>query len=234
VSTRSTAPISTEDAYVEVQPRTGGDFQSVPGVSGISESGGDSPTRETRTFAAVFTHTGNASPVQISISLNAFVPVHPTIKLIKDAHKDNDSLNFRYTFRGRIVKPSAGASNTAAIAANGVVTFVDGTVTAPINNESFTREDVGPGMSIKIGNTHYIISAISDTGQVTVVSSATLRPLTAPVAAAPFTVEQPAIRRPSFSCRIMNTGNIDAQVDSDLTTTLELQPISILPDWELV
>jgi len=213
----------------------------LPGTSGISESGGDAPTRETRTFAAVFTHTGNATPPSISISMAAFVPIHPTIRTIIDAHRNNDRLNFRYTLQGRVVKPSAGSANTAAIAqTTGVVTFVDGNgVTDPINNASFTREDVGPGMTIKIGTNHYVISEISDTGQVTVVGAVNGSPprFTAPsatVAAGAFTVEQPSIRRPGFSCRVINVGNIDAQVDADVASTVEIQPISILPQWEVV
>jgi len=242
MATHTTSPITTEDALVEVQATTGSNprWMALPGTSGISESGGDAPTRETRTFAAVFTHTGNATPPSISITMAAFVPIHPTIRTIIDAHRNNDRLNFRYTLQGRVVKPSAGASNTASIAQNsGVVTFVDGTVTDPINNASFTREDVGPGMTIKIGNNHYVISEISDTGQVTVVGpvNGNTPRFTAPsatVAAGAFTVEQPGIRRPGFSCRVMNVGNIDAQVDADVASTVEIQPISILPQWEVV
>ena len=238
----TTKPITTEDALVEVQATSGATppWMALPGTSGIAESGGDAPTRETRTFAAVFTHTGNASPPSISISMNAFVPIHPTIRTIIDAHRNNDLLNVRYTLQGRIIKPSAGAANTAAIAmTTGVVTFVDGSVTDPINNSSFLREDVGPGMTIKIGNNHYVISTISDTGEVRVVgpvngASPRYTPPTGAVAAGAFSVEQPSIRRPGFTCRIMNVGNIDAQVDSDVASTVEIQPISILPQWEVV
>ena len=235
----TTSPITTEDALVEVQATTGGNlnWMALPGTSGISESGGDAPTRETRSFAAVFTHTGNASPPSISISMSAFVPIHPTIRTIIDAHRKNNLVNFRYTLQGRVVKPSAGAGNTAAIASGGAVSFIDGSVDSPINNESFTREDVGPGMTIKIGNNHYVISTISATGAVMVVgpvNQGTFTAPTSPVAAGVFSVEQPSIRRPGFACRIMNVGNIDAQVDSDVASTVEIQPISILPQWEVV
>ena len=239
----TTKPITTEDALVEVQATSGATppWMALPGTSGIAESGGDAPTRETRTFAAVFTHTGNASPPSISISMNAFVPIHPTIRTIIDAHRDNDLLNVRYTLQGRVIKPSAGAANTAAIAmTTGVVTFVDGSVTDPINNSSFLREDVGPGMTIKIGNNHYVINTIDpDTGEVRVVgpgngASPRYTPPSGAVAAGAISVEQPTIRRPGFTCRIMNVGNIDAQVDSDVASTVEVQPISILPQWEVV
>lgn len=238
----TTSPITTEDAVIEVQATTGTNPQwmIVPGTSGVSESGGDAPTRETRTFAAVFTHTGNASPPSISISMNAFVPIHPTIRTIVNAHHNNDFLNVRYTLAGRVVHQSAGATNTAAVAqTTGVVTFVAGSVADPITNVAFTREDVGPGMTLKIGNNHYVIASISDTGEVRVVGPANgmnpvFTPPSAQVAAAPFTVEQPSIRRPGFSCRIMNVGNIDAQVDSDVVSTVEIQPVSVLPQWEIV
>ena len=252
MATHTTSPITTEDALVEVQATTGttpAAWMALPGTSGIAESGGDAPTRETRTFAAVFTHTGNASPPSISISMNAFVPIHPTIRTIIDAHRDNDLVNFRYTLAGRVVKPSAGAGNTAAIAPNtGLVTFANTGQNAAaagdaITDETFLREDVGPGMALKIDNDYYVISAISDMGKVTVVgpvnrgtNPAREPSFTAPsamVAAAAFTVEQPRIRRPGFACRIMNVGNIDAQVDSDVASTVEVQPISILPQWEV-
>jgi len=235
----TTSPLTTENAFIEVQATTGSapPWMVLPGTSGISESGGDAPTRETRTFAAVFTHTGNASPPSISISMNAFVPIHPTIRTIIDAHRNNDLLNFRYTLAGKVVKPSV-SGNTAAIATTGVVTFSGGAAGEALNNASFTREDVGPGMTIKIGNNHYVISTISNDGEVTVVGPVNgaqprFTAPSAPVSAAPFTVEQPTIRRPGFACRIMNIGNIDAQVDSDVSSTVEIQPISILPQWEI-
>lgn len=242
----TTSPITTEDALVEVLATSGTNltWMALPGTSGIAESGGDAPTRETRTFASVFTHTGNASPPSISISMNAFVPIHPTIRTIIDAHRNNDLINFRYTLQGRVVKPSAGAANTASIAPGGEVSFVEGSVTDPINKATFQREDVGPGMTIKFvsganNNNHYVISAIAEDGTVTVVgpvngASPRYTAPTAQVVAAPFTVEQPSIRRPGFACRIMNVGNIDAQVDSDVASTVEIQPISILPQWEVV
>lgn len=228
MSTRASVPVSTEDAYVGVQPTTGGDFLFLPGTSGITESGGDAPTREIATFANVVTHTGNARPPSISITVAAFIPIHPTYKIISDAHKNNTPLNFQYTFAGRVIKPSAGSGNTASIAANtGAVTF------AGSNNPDFTQEDIGPGMSIKIGSKHYIIRTISESGAVTVVDPDTFAAPTGQVAAAVFSVEIPQLTRPSFSARVMNFGNLDAQVDGDLATTVEIQPRATLPDWRV-
>lgn len=238
----ATRPISTENAIVEVQPKEGGDYIRIVGASGVSETGGDAPTRETRTFAAVYTHTGNASPPSISITMNAFAPISPVARMMIRAYRNNDALNFRYTFAGRQLEPSAGAGNTAAIAATtGVVTFVPGTTASnPIGIERFQRDDAGPGATIKIGGKHYVIKTVSASA-VTVVDPTNSDPTTgewrAPssqVAASVFSIELPSIRRPGFQCRIMNIGNIDAQVDGDVTSTIEIQPITTLPDWEIV
>lgn len=235
----ATRPISTEDAYVEVQPPTGGAYLPISGVSGVAESGGDAPTRETRSFSAVYTHTGNASPPSISITIAAFQPISPVIRMLVIAHRNNDSLNFRYTFKGRNLEPVTSAGNTARIASSdGAVTIVPGTGDSPIGIERFQRDDVGPGAAIKIGSKYYIINTVT-ASKVTAVdpdnenAQGVWQPPSSDVAGALFSLEQPSICRPGFKCRIMNIGNIDAQVDSDVASTIEIQPITTLPNWKI-
>jgi len=226
MSQRSSVAVQTENGRVEIL--SDGSWIDIPGVSSISESGGDAPTRTVATFQNTIQHTGNVQPPSISIAIAGYVPVHPTYKLIDDAKKANNPLTFRYTFGEVEVRPQAQNTMAAIAQTTGVVTF-SGTGEHP----DFTTEELGRGMALKIGNRYFVIQSISATGAVTVVDGATLEAPSAQVAAAGYSVVIPPVRRPAFSARIMVMGNLEAGSESDLSTTLDLAPLAILPDWEI-
>jgi len=230
MSQYSSVAVQTENGRVEIL--NNGNWIDVPGISGISESGGDASTREVPTFQNVIQHTGNVRPPTVSISIAGYVPVHPTFKIIDDAKKGNRALTFRYEFPESEVRASA-ANTTAAVAmTTGVVTF-GGTG----ENPDFTVEELGRGHALKIGSgasaRYMVITAISSTGAVTVVDGATLEAPTAQVAAAAYSVVVPPMRRPAFAARIMTFANLEAGSEADLSTTLDIAPLAVLPNWEI-
>lgn len=221
----SSVAVQTESGRVEIM--SSGSWVDIPGVSGISESGGDATTREINTFQNTIQHTSNVKPPTISISIAGYVPTLPIYKTIDDAKRGNRPLTFRYTFAEQEIRPSSGNGNTAAIAqTTGAVTFAGDT-------PDFTVEELGRGMALKIGNRSFVITTISENGAVTVVDGATLVAPTAQVAASPFSVVIPSQRRPAFSARIMTFANLDGASEGDLNTTLDIAPLAVLPDWEI-
>lgn len=231
MSQYSSVAVQTENARVEIQQPSG--WLDIPGVASVSESGGDAPTRTVATFQNTIQHVGNVQPPSISISVAGYAPLHPTYKIVDDAKRENRHLTFRYTFAETEVRPTTPAGATAAIAqSTGVVTLTD--VDGQID---FTTEELGRGMALKMGTgasaRYFVIRTISDTGALTVIDAATLAAPTAQVAAGVYSVVVPPMRRGAFSARIMTAFNLEAASESDLSTTIEIQPIAILPAWEL-
>ena len=227
MSQRSSVAIQVQNATVEIQNSRGA-WVDVPGISGLSESGGAAPTETVETWQNTITHTGNVQPPSISISIAGYVPVHPTYKIIDDARRDNKFVTFRYALAETEVRPVTASGNTAAIATSGLVTL------AGSDNNDFTVEEIGRGMALKMGNKYYVITAISDTGMVTVVDGDDLEAPDAQVPAAVYSIVTPPMRRPAFSARIMNAFNTDAGATGAVSTTIEIQPLGVLSAWEIV
>ena len=166
--------------------------------------------------------TGNVSPPTIEFAIAAYVPLHDTNRVLRDALINNTVLEFRYRVPGQTLATISGAGNTVGIAANtGVVTF------AGQAKVDFTGEAYGPGISIKPagGNTRYIVDTISDAGAVTVKPA----PDAAVAPVVGYEIEVPPIYRPAFPARVMTFDNVEAGSESSLATSLGIAPQAILP-----
>ncbi len=208
----------TENARVELSADSGATWQFIPGTASVTESGGESPTREQVTFTGVNQITGKARPPTVEFSIAGYAAAHAVHQLLK-ARKESGALtHFRYTFEEQELQAVTGAPNTVAIATTGVVTFAG-------DSPDFTEAQFGPGVAIKVGSKYYVVDTISSSGAVKVAPA----PNAAVSATASYSIVVPGLQRPSFPARIQTFDNISADSESQVATTLSVAPIASLP-----
>ena len=195
----------------------------MPGVESVSLSGGEAPENDVVTFQGVAKVVGHPRVPSVQAQVSAYNPQHSAWREIATASRDRKALTWRFTTQEDAFYTASGAGNTAAIAATGVVTFAG---TKP----DFKSGQFGPGMSLKIGPDKYVIDAISDTGVVTVKPA----PPAAVAAKQDYKIVNPALRLGPFIASVRSVGNIEMAAEGQLTTTLDLAPRSLLPDWGIV
>jgi len=218
----TSVPTITEDALVEVRFAGQSAWTFLPGTATVSDSGGESPTRERITFSDIKRIVGKARPAQVEVAIPALAPGHSSYTGLYDAYTKKTSVEVRYQFKERVIgRPSATAR--VAITTDGTVTLSGSGAT----QANFGGDDIGPGAAFKTGtgaNAVYdIIEEISAAGVPKCAKRA------ASLSAAEYVVVAPPWYRPPTLCRVSNFGNISADVESEAGTTLQLEPISVLP-----
>ena len=213
-------PMPTENA--DVQYSVGGAvWKFLPGYASITETGGESPTRERITMKSVNSLVGKARPSTIEISVPALVPGHSSYKDLKKAYDDGTNVHIRYGFREQSLFKGQ-TTDKATVKKDGSVTF-NNSGTPP----DFTGADFGPGVAIKILSTpvvYAVIETISAAGVVKVQERA------ADLAEGQYDVVLPPFYRPSVTCKISDWGKISAESESEVGSTLAVISYSVLPD----
>ena len=219
----------TEGARIEISADGGATWKVVPGVASIIESGGDNPTRETTDFQGVSQQVGQARPPTLEVAISGYgAAKHSAFAALRAAKIARSVLHFRWTTAEQVVFARGPAGNTAAIAA------ADGAVTFAGNNQPKLAEPTfGPGDALKsiAGNgdvTYYTIETIDEDGDAVVEP----RPANN-VQASAYEIVVPGLRRPSFAARVPVFGNAGLESESNLSTSLTLAPLAVLPDLEI-
>ena len=216
----SPIPMPTEKAKVQFS-LNGRDFKFLPGTANITESGGESPTRENVTFEGVSSLTGEARPSTLEIGVPALAPGHSSYDELEAAWKSKANIFIRYGFRDQLLF-EGGDNDKVAVKKDGSLAFAAAGATP-----NFLLPQYGPGVALKIGNNYRVIEAITDKGVATVAPSA------ADVAEMKFNVVIPAYHRPSTPCKVVTFGIVGADVESEAGTTLQVQSLVPLPKLEL-
>ena len=198
--------IAQEGVDTTVEISTGGDldaaFEELPGSESVDDPGGQAETQTSRNFKQQFQSTGGIPPAPITVALDPFVSLHPTIQKLRKAAADKTSVWLRYTTSSETLLPLDAAARTVAFSAAGVATFA-GTDGKDAQEARWQDEDYSIGLAIRLANgTLYPIKSISDAGVPTVVD-AEFNDLTAQVAAVGYSIVRPGTRQ-SMLCRIAN------------------------------
>ena len=215
--------IDSDDGLSEYSIDGGANWYEVPAMVSYVESGGESSPRTIRVLRSSKQISGKPGipTVAIECVLN---PVLQAWSDFRDQVAKSAALLWRFTSKEPEVlyaKTATIALQSAAIAADGVVTFA-GSQSAP---PFVTSEDFAPGTIIVMAVGNYVVDSIDSAGVVKV------RPVPAAVVAAGiFKVETPKIQRPSYAGKITNPPDLfNVAIDTEVTTTLNIAPSSTLP-----
>lgn len=213
---RGTIAIPTEGATVEMSLDES-TWSELLGASSYTESGGEAPTRESVDFQNVIQIVGKARPATVELNIANFGNF--AMKVWRDIRAARDSqslLNWRVTFPGRILVPQTEASQTVAVTTAGATTF------AGTEAQNFTSGDFSEGNVIVVGNNNLVIESISNNGVVTV------SPPSSAISATRYSIVEPGMRI-QFKAAVQNFGNLTADSEGQVTTTLSLAPRRTLP-----
>ena len=213
---------NSNDATLEFSS-DGSTYVVLPYIGDISASGGEAPESDVVTFQGVGKITGHLRVPSISIAIPSYVPNLAAWTDLQDAAQDGDAVNWRITTKEDPFYTASGATNTAAIAITGVVTFVG-------NTPDFTAPDYDAGLVIEVGSNKYTIDSITSAGVVTVKPA----PSTAVAATQSWEILNPSRRLGPFIATIRSVGNFDLPAEGALSTTLELTPRAALSGWTIV
>ena len=215
---------------VIVEVRKGADWLKLPGCSSWTESGGEAPRRDIVAFEGVAQAQGRARAQQIEIEVSAYAPRHPAWREVRRAKEAAEAASFRLTTALIIYEAfSPAASKTAAIAA-------DGTVTWAIQDppDAVGAGLIAPGMAVALGETYaavalgdiYMIEEV-DGNDITVEAAAA-------VAAEAYGLILPKFRRGPIVCDIALADTSTLSADGEMTATLSLTPKGTLPEYSIV
>lgn len=225
MSSYASVPTPTENALVEISTDGGSVWKFLPGVASVNDSGGDSPTRERSTFQNVVQLVGQARPPTIEVTLPALAPGHSTYSDLHTAYVGGTNIHLRYRFLEQILFQAA-VGTTVAISMAGVVTQNTG---GGVSHADLNLKDFGPGAAFKTGTTprYDVIESITSAGV------PTCKAATAALVAAVYAVVIAPFYRPSVLGRVSSFGNVSADSESEVGTTLTLAARSALPALQI-
>ena len=218
----------TENALFRVRFKGSNIWRSVPGWSSYREEGGKKPIREAIAFQGVGSKTGKPRIPEI-IGNVIYAPLNQIMKDLNSAYLDGDLVDLEAYFAGDVIYSGAGGDGEIAIDADGVVTF-SGVGEIPIKGNALLE----PGLTIvditvPAAEVYYPIDTITvDAG----VYEVKTRPSPAEIAASISTFE---VRLESFSrgpikAEVTQSGYIEADSESNITSICSFQPRSLLPE----
>ena len=211
------AVIGIDSFSLEIHDGT--DFQPLPGLSGITINAGtregNSVQSDTSGPAAVA--TGESAP---QIEFEGYkMPFHGNWDVVTTRYRNKLRSRFRFRTTQIFLGETTAGSNTAAIAADGVVTFAGD---APNEN------DLKEAAAIEISGTDYFLNSVNpDT------LAATVKPApSSAVSAANYRLRIPSVEL-DFSGFILMTPSLHASATQggELSGQLQVQVDGVLPEW---
>ena len=209
--------VGSGNTNVEVSVDGGKTWLEIHYSGDISSTGGAAPSTDVITFKGVGQISGRPRPGTLSIALPSYAPNLNVNKQLRGLANNQTVGQFRFT-----TQRSPIGSGMAAIATTGVVTF----------DPSATPDGVLPGTTITIAGTTYTIDRIYKADQ-----SDEVAVFPAPAAAVTkgaYTINIPSLRLGPFAARVSEQGNFDLAVESNLTGSLTITPLGIVPAWTIV
>ena len=205
--------------------KAGGDWRNIPGVAAYRETGGEAPTREVVAFESTTTLTGRKRVPTIECEISAYSPHHTSYKDLRASSIDQTLLQFRLRTLPVTIFPLTTGVQIAIAAATGLVTLSGPEASRP----DFKDDEFAPGLVIVNAGKLYVIDKIDFT-----TGAVTINPLPdSDVSAADFSVIRPALTRGPFAAKVAMTDRGQMSSESNLTTSIRLQPTAELPDWDI-
>ena len=193
----------------------GSTYWEVPGVGTLSKSGGEGSQTQVLAINGVGSIAETPGVPTWTVSMEAYAPMAKAVQIIEGSADTQDVIYYRISTADEVELKEVKSGDTVAIATSGVCTF------APSNSVDFSAAHLGRlGLRIKVtGNTAvFVISGLTDAGQVTVTDA----PTTA-VAAATYSVVIPKTRE-SGTGTISAAGNYDGGPGAALTGGFTIVP----------
>ena len=223
--------IPSENAAVSFSDDGGVNFHELPGISGWSESPGEAPSSEIRSFKATAQQTGSPAPPTISLDVASFSPQHSSWRRALASYKSKKTVTFKFATEAlNIFGPTTDAADTMAVAAN------TGVVTLAGDYPDLTDDDYATGDAFVYdvaGTTPKILTIDSLLGTGATVAKVT-DPLTDSFPAAALTAKKYSIITPGlelvFLGRIASVPGLgNLSTESTLTGSMNIACKSLLP-----
>ena len=220
---RPIAVHASEGKTLECYNQASGEWLTIPGVGGVSTSGGGKAGRSVGgddNQRVGLASIADVPTVEAEITVSA---AHPAWALLNDSYDNGTLLAFRLTTRQRPLVAQTPSGTTAAVSsATGIATFTPASTTPP-------RRRLQLGAVLTIGTNRFPISAVSTAGTVSVDAGTTS------VSAAQYSIEVPALRW-EWDAEILMSPAKHFALDTagQLAGTLSMQPDVDIDDPTLV
>ena len=217
---------------------------AVPGVSGWTEGGGDTPTRDVVAFEGVSAQSGRARAQTIECEVAAYAPFHQAWRLIRAALIRKTSLTFTLrTPRIEIYPETDGGVKFALTGSSGVVALTNGTGAANSAATFLARlqgSEISPGMVVEFRGSDANGSSVKSYALKSVGSAAaTAMELTEIAggadlediaATANVRISVPSTNRGPFAATVAEADRITTRAEGEFTAGMTLTPTGILPE----
>ena len=210
------AVISGTRTVVEMSAN-GTDWTEIPGLDNVDAPSGTRESTTINAFEGKRTITGDSDVPNITLNVVAVSPHMPVMLDIVKAFNENTNRHWRITTREDVLFQGS-ATNTAAIAITGVVTFAG---TKPDFNDEYARGEV-----IVIGGTAYPIVSIDQSNATPPVATVTVAKPSAAVTAATYKIVIPSLRYGPFIGKVTEGGSFTLGQDSGtpLSSSIVITP----------
>ena len=217
--------VALEGTNSDIEVSFGGDdnasYELLPGAASVDDPGGSAPSTQSQNFKQEFQSTGGIPPADVTVELDPFVGIHPTIQKLYDAAANKTSTWLRWTTAKESLLDAEAAKRTAAIATTGVVTFA-GTDGEDAQKARWTTETFSVGLALLIAGKLYPVSDIAADGAITVVDGETYAAPTQAVAATAYAIVRPGTRKKAL-CRIGQL-SVSTPNDGHVTGSVVFRP----------
>ena len=196
------------------------DWLVVPGVSDVSLTGGAAAVNEITHFGGQVQVTGFRGLGTVNVTLAVFNPQHPANRRIREIADKGENGSWRVDSKAEtLLSETASGVTIAAAKDTGAVTLVG----AP----SFSWQ---PGMVIKAGSAGYIVEALTDAGNPSIVRDLDGEGPATVLSASVYSVQVPKMRI-EFSAAISESDSFSLTADNLLSGNMTLVPNVRVPDW---
>jgi len=211
----------------QLQYQKGSEWLTIPGVSSYRETGGDAPTREVVGFEATATLTGRRRVPTVECDVASYSPHTTAWRDIRKASDDQSFLRFRLRMSpATIFSKITGVQFTTSGVGEVTVTGA--------GRPDLNSDDYAPGLIFvrDDDSTFYIIDSIVDADTLKVVDSGGgVIAANSVSSAEEFSIRRPALIRGPFSAKVATTDRAQIGSESNLITSIRLQPNAELPPW---
>ena len=225
MSERAVTIFQAGDSTLEYSVDGGVTWYEVPFIGDVEMPGSPAPTSEVVTRKGVGQVVGKERTPQLNVSIPSYAPHLASFTDLRTARDAGRTIKWRFTTIESTVQ-AGGAKRCAIAAATGAVTFSEDVADLP--NDFLKGDSFGVGLVIEIGEEKHILDTISADG------AATVRPKPdADVAAAAFEIKKPSLRQ-AFDGQIVESAGWSFPADSQLTSSMTIQPNAMPPQFVVV
>ena len=209
-------------ADITLKITVGSNQIEVPGLTDISQSGGEADTRELRSLAGSVSRTGEPGVPTIELS-GYHLPLNPALLEARDAFYNQTNVTVEIEVPGEIVFPVTTGSNTVTIAdTTGVCTFAG---TAP------KYADVVDGLALQVtGESQVNVIEQVTASSITVDGAASNLPIST---GALYSIVIPPLTTGQFQSAVSLGDNYEISAEGDMTFSITLAPLQAPPAFGL-